>query len=118
MKNLKQLVNEINKESPNENDLRYASFKDYYLKIRSEKDKKKFRRLKLLVSLYPEILQKNSFRSVEGIVDSPEGKFIRINTNRQPYAFETHLSAKMPNYCSSYPITFKVSDLYEYYGIG
>ena len=119
MDNLKKLLEKVNTTNPTEFDIRIVSLKNFYISLKKEKQIKNLRRLKLLLYLYPKILEENSFRIIEGIVLNPKEKTIRIKTRNTYASYEEYAIKK--RYANrpipSGSIVFAASDLYEYFGL-
>lgn len=122
MENLKQLISKIDANSPTPLDMRVLSFKHYYLDLRKNKDMKKIKRLKLVFSLYPNILLKNDFRHITSLVETPSNVFMKIRdvsrslTKFEEYALLKNYGVNLPSTNCS-PLKYKLSDLYEYFGV-
>lgn len=120
MENLKDLISKVNRENPTEFDLRVISLTEFYKGLKKDKNMKALRRLKLLLYLYPTLVYKNSFRNIESIVLDPSGKKLSIRDRKEFSPLEIHLLKK--NYGeipeNRYAVVFRVSDLYEYFGLG
>lgn len=119
MKNLKELVAEVNIEHPTENDLRALSLKKFYLELKRDRKYKEWRILKLLVNLYPNFFERNNFRTIEDTINNPRGKTIVIRdrhefTRFEEYALKKRYGNDIP---SRYSVCFSLSDLLEYFDI-
>ena len=121
MKSIKEMLKEVNKDNPSEIDLRVISLTNYYNDLKKKKDIKKLRRLKLLVHLYPKMITKNSFRLIQEIVENPGIQTFIIRNTENITSVERGLIQKFYGqipYTESLKATFKVSDLYEKFGLG
>ena len=118
MKNLKQIISEIDPKSVRVDNCKWISYARYYDKLKHDKDKTRYRRLKLLVSLYPNILERNNFRIVEKVVENPTGRLMHISRCRELYKFEEVLNKKYNFETGDRAIgTYRITDLYEYFGV-
>ena len=119
MENLKQLLTKVNKDNPSEFDVRLVSLKKFYNDLKKSGNIDEWKRFKLIVHLYPNVLYRNSFRSIESMVHSPNGKRMAIRdrktfTKYEEYALKRYYGSEIPN--SSY-LMFYISDLYDYFGL-
>lgn len=119
MKNLKELVAEVNTEHPTENDLRILSLKKFYVSLKRDRKYKEWRILKLLVSLYPNFFERNNFRTIEDTINNPRGKTIVIRDRHEFTRFEEYALKKRygNNIPTRYSVSFSLSDLLEFFGI-
>ena len=120
MENLKKLMEKINTNNPSDFDIRLISLKNYYVSLKKNRDIKKFRRLKLLVHLYPKLIERNNFHSIQAIVENPLDRTLVIREKEHIMAIEYNLAKKYncnfnPDYLQA---VFRVSDLYDYFGLG
>ena len=121
MESLKKLMEGVNKENPTDLDIRLISLKNYYVSLKKKKDIKKLRRLKLLLYMYPKMIRKNNFRSIELIVEDPAFKTLLICEKEHVTALECKLANKLYNGTFNpdcHMVTFRVSDFYDYFGVG
>lgn len=121
MESIKKLMEGINTENPTDFDMRLISLKNYYVSLKKKKDIKKLRRLKLLLYMYPKMIRKNSFRSIELIVEDPAFKTLWIREKEHVTALECKLANKLYNGTFNqdcHRVTFRVSDFYDYFGVG
>lgn len=119
MKNLKELVAEVNTEHPTEDDLRVLSLKKFYLELKKDRKYKEWRILKLIVSLYPNFIKKNNFRTIEDTINNPRGKTIVIRERHEFMKCEEYALTKRygNNIPTRYSVSYSLSDLLEYFGI-
>jgi hypothetical protein len=111
----------INTENPTNFDMRLISLKNYYVSLKKKKDIKKLRRLKLLLYMYPKILEKNNFRSIQVIVENPLDRTLAIREKEHVTALECKLASKLYNGTFNpdcHRVIFRVSDFYDYFGVG
>ena len=121
MENIKKLMEGINKENPTDLDIRLISLKNYYISLKKKKDMKKLRRLKLLLYMYPKMLMRNNFRSIEMVVEDPADRTLWVRDKEHMSAVEYRLANKLFNgrfNPDSLKIMFRVSDFYDYFGVG
>ena len=122
MESLRKLLEKVNTENPTPFDLKIASLSNYYIGLERKRDIKKIRRLKLLVHLYPSIIEKNSFRVIQKMIESPTDKTIIMRNTKNITYYENILIQKhygdIPRVAGASSVTFKVLDLYEYFGLG
>jgi len=121
MESLKKLMEGINTENPTDFDMRLISLKNYYVSLKKKKDIKKLRRLKLLLYMYPKILEKNNFRSIQVIVENPLDRTLAIREKEHVTALECKLASKLYNGTFNpdcHRVIFRVSDFYGYFGVG
>jgi hypothetical protein len=108
----------INIENPTGFDVRLISLKNYYVSLKKRKEIKKLRRLKLLLYMYPKIIMANNFRSIEMIVEDPTDKTVYVTEKKNMTALEYGLARKYSNETFSDRLIFRVSDFYDYFGVG
>jgi len=122
MESLRKLLEKVNTENPTPFDLKIASLSNYYIGLERNRDIKKIRRLKLLVHLYPSIIEKNSFRVIQKMIESPTDKTIIVRNTKNIAYFENILIQKhygdVPRVAGASSVAFRVLDLYEYFGLG
>lgn len=121
MENIRKLMEGINKENPTDLDIRLISLKNYYISLKKKKDMKKLRRLKLLLYMYPKMLMRNNFRSIEMVVEDPADRTLWVRDKEHMSAVEYRLANKLFNgrfNPDSLKIMFRVSDFYDYFGVG
>lgn len=124
MESLRKLLEKVNTENPTPFDLKIASLSNYYIGLERKRDIKKLRRLKLLVHLYPSIIEKNTFRVIQAFVENPNEQSLIVKSNPEKItAFEHKLMRKYYGdiiYERNIDINnkFRVTDLYEYFGLG
>lgn len=121
MKSIKKLMEGINTENPTNFDMRLISLKNYYVSLKKKKDIKKLRRLKLLLYMYPKILEKNNFRSIQVIVENPLDRTLAIREKEHVTSLECKLASKLYNGTFNpdcHRVIFRVSDFYDYFGVG
>jgi hypothetical protein len=122
MESLRKLLEKVNTENPTSFDLKIVSLSNYYIGLERRRDIKKIRRLKLLVHLYPSIIEKNAFRSIQALVEDPSEKTLIVIRNPEKItAIEHELIQKyygdiVFNGNNLKPV-FKVLDLYECFGL-
>ncbi len=120
MKTIKEMLKEVNKDNPSDIDLKVISLTRYYNDLKKKRDIKKLRRLKLLVHLYPKMITKNSFRAIQEIVENPSLQTLIIRNSENITSVEYELIQKYYgaiDYSESLKAIFKVSDLYEKFGL-
>ena len=122
MESLKKLLEKVNTENPTPFDLKIVSLSNYYIGLERRRDIKKIRRLKLLVHLYPSIIEKNAFRSIQTLVENPTEKTLIVIRNPEKItAIEHELIQKYYGYIrfngNNLKPVFKVLDLYECFGL-
>ncbi len=122
MENLRKLLEKVNKENPTPFDLKIVSLRDYYVGLERKRDIKKLRRLKLLVHLYPSIIEKNAFRAIQTLVEDPGEKTLIIIRNPEKItSLEYELIQKHYGNIrfngNNLKAVFKVLDLYERFGL-
>ena len=121
MESLKNLMGKIDPKNLSDFDVRLISLKNYYVSLKRKKEIKKLRRLKLLLYMYPKMLERNNFRSIQMIVEDPGSRTILVNDKKHMTSMEYELANKFfrgnfnPDFLK---ITFKVSDFYDYFGLG
>lgn len=121
MESLKNLMGKIDPENPSDFDIRLISLKNYYVSLKRKKDIKKLRRLKLLLYMYPKMLERNNFRSIEMVVEDPADRTLWVRDKEHMSAVEYRLANKLFNgrfSPDSLKIMFRVSDFYDYFGLG
>lgn len=120
MESIKKLIEGINTENPTELDMRLISLKNYYTSLKKKREIKKIRRLKLLLYMYPKMIMRNNFRSIEMIVEDPTYKTLWVRDKNNVTAIEYGLATKLNNNFNldSNRVTFRVSDFYDYFGVG
>lgn len=119
MENLKELVAKVNTEHPTEDDLRVLSMRKFYLDLKRNRKYKEWRILKLLVSLYPNFIKRNNFRTIEDTINNPRGKTIVIRDRHEFTKFEEYALKKRygNNIPTRYSVSFSLSDLLDYFKI-
>lgn len=120
MESLKELLSKVDKTHPTEMDVKITSIAKFYNDLKLNGDIKKFKRLKLLYHLYPSVFTKNKFMNIESVVNNPLNSRMVIRdrcsyTAFEEYAIKKSNNGQIPYYAGS--VSFKVSDLYEYFGI-
>lgn len=121
MESLKNLMGKIDPKNPSDFDIRLISLKNYYVSLKKKKDIKKLRRLKLLLYMYPKMLERNNFRSIEMVVEDPADRTLWVRDKEHMSAVEYRLANKLFNgrfSPDSLKIMFRVSDFYDYFGLG
>ena len=121
MESLKNLMGKIDPKNPSDFDIRLISLKNYYVSLKKKKDIKKLRRLKLLLYMYPKMLERNNFRSIEMVVEDPSDRTLWVRDKEHMSAVEYRLANKLFNgrfSPDSLKIMFRVSDFYDYFGLG
>ena len=121
MESLKNLMGKIDLKNPSDFDIRLISLKNYYVSLKKKKDIKKLRRLKLLLYMYPKMLERNNFRSIEMVVEDPADRTLWVRDKEHMSAVEYRLANKLFNgrfSPDSLKIMFRVSDFYDYFGLG
>ena len=121
MESLKNLMGKIDPKNPSDFDIRLISLKNYYVSLKRKKDIKKLRRLKLLLYMYPKMLERNNFRSIEMVVEDPADRTLWVRDKEHMSAVEYRLANKLFNgrfSPDSLKIMFRVSDFYNYFGLG
>ncbi len=121
MESIKKLMEGVNKENPTDLDIRLISLKNYYVSLKRKKEIKKLRRLKLLLYMYPKMLMRNNFRSIEMVVEDPADRTLWVRDKEHMSAVEYRLANKLFNgrfSPDSLKIMFRVSDFYDYFGVG
>ena len=121
MESLKNLMGKIDPKNPSDFDIRLISLKNYYVSLKRKKDIKKLRRLKLLLYMYPKMLERNNFRSIEMVVEDPADRTLWVRDKEHMSAVEYRLANKLFNgrfSPDSLKIMFRVSDFYDYFGLG
>ena len=119
MESLKNLMGKIDPKNPSDFDIRLISLKNYYVSLKKKKDIKKLRRLKLLLYMYPKMLERNNFRSIEMVVEDPADRTLWVRDKEHMSAVEYRLANKLFNgrfSPDSLKIMFRVSDFYDYFG--
>lgn len=118
MKSLKQIISEIDPNNVRVDNCKWVSYAKLYDSLKRDGDKTNYRRLKLLVSLYPTILERNNFRIIEKVVKEPTGRLMHVSRRRELYRFEEILNRKYNAETGDRAIgTYRITDLYEYFGI-
>lgn len=121
MESLKNLMGKIDPKNPSDFDIRLISLKNYYVSLKRKKEIKKLRRLKLLLYMYPKMLERNNFRSIEMVVEDPADRTLWVRDKEHMSAVEYRLANKLFNgrfSPDSLKIMFRVSDFYDYFGLG
>ena len=121
MESLKNLMGKIDPNNLSDFDARLISLKNYYVSLKRKKEIKKLRRLKLLLYMYPKMLMRNNFRSIEMIVEDPADRTLWVRDKEHMSAVEYRLANKLFNgrfSPDSLKIMFRVSDFYDYFGVG
>ena len=121
MESLKNLMGKIDPKNPSDFDIRLISLKNYYVSLKRKKEIKKLRRLKLLLYMYPKMLERNNFRSIEMVVEDPADRTLWVRDKEHMSAVEYRLANKLFNgrfSPDSLKIMFRVSDFYNYFGLG
>jgi hypothetical protein len=88
MENLKERIARIDSDSRNDSDMNALSLADFYCEVIKEPDKKRYRRLRLIMGLYPMLYIKNRTDAIKKAVNNPDNACINVSSRRWYYPWE------------------------------
>ena len=88
MENLKERIARIDPDNKSDSDMNALSLADFYCEVIKEPDKKRYKRLRLIMNLYPMLYIKNRTDSIKGAVNNPDNAYINISSRKWYYPWE------------------------------